>query len=118
MCDPMPYDEFIALMNRSYLVVTDSGGIQEEAPALGKPVLVMRANTERQEAINAGNAKLIGTARDSIVSETALLLEDESKYRHMSESLTAFGDGRAAERAVAALAEYFGLEHESQGGHN
>lgn len=118
VCDPMPYDEFIALMNRSYLVVTDSGGIQEEAPALGKPVLVMRANTERQEAINAGNAKLIGTAKDSIVSETALLLEDESKYRHMSESLTAFGDGRAAERAVAVLAEYFGLENQSQGGHN
>lgn len=115
VCDPMPYDEFISLMNRSYFVVTDSGGIQEEAPALGKPVLVMRANTERHEAVSAGNAKLIGTARDSIVSETALLLEDEEQYRGMSESLSAFGDGKAAERAVAALTEYFDLENQNEG---
>lgn len=115
VCDPMPYDEFISLMNRSYFVVTDSGGIQEEAPALGKPVLVMRANTERHEAVSAGNAKLIGTARDSIVSETSLLLEDENRYREMSESLNAFGDGRAAERAVAALTEYFDLENQNEG---
>ena len=114
VCNPMPYDEFISLMNRSYFVVTDSGGIQEEAPALGKPVLVMRANTERHEAVSAGNAKLIGTARDSIVSETALLLEDENQYREMSESLNAFGDGRAAERVVAALTEYFDLENEGR----
>jgi len=114
VCDPMPYDEFISLMNRSYFVVTDSGGIQEEAPALGKPVLVMRANTERHEAVSAGNAKLIGTARDSIVSATALLLEDENQYREMSESLNAFGDGRAAERVVAALTEYFDLENEGR----
>lgn len=115
VCDPMPYDEFISLMNRSYFVVTDSGGIQEEAPALGKPVLVMRANTERHEAVSAGNAKLIGTARDSIVAETALLLEDENQYREMSESLNAFGDGRAAERVVAALTEYFDLENQNEG---
>lgn len=115
VCDPMPYDEFILLMNRSYFVVTDSGGIQEEAPALGKPVLVMRANTERHEAVSAGNAKLIGTARDSIVSETALLLEDEEQYREMSEFLNAFGDGKAAERAVAALSEYFDLENQNEG---
>ncbi|WP_246874876.1 UDP-N-acetylglucosamine 2-epimerase (non-hydrolyzing) [Corynebacterium sp. Marseille-P3884] len=115
VCDPMPYDEFISLMNRSYFVVTDSGGIQEEAPALGKPVLVMRANTERHEAVSAGNAKLIGTARDGIVSETALLLEDENQYREMSESLNAFGDGRAAERVVAALTEYFDLENQNEG---
>ena len=115
VCDPMPYDEFISLMNRSYFVVTDSGGIQEEAPALGKPVLVMRANTERHEAVSAGNAKLIGTARDSIVSETSLLLEDENRYRDMSESLSAFGDGKAAERAVEALTEYFDLENQNEG---
>lgn len=114
VCDPMPYDEFISLMNRSYFVVTDSGGIQEEAPALGKPVLVMRANTERHEAVSAGNAKLIGTARDSIVSETSLLLEDENRYRDMSESLSAFGDGKAAERAVEALTEYFDLENQNE----
>ena len=115
VCDPMPYDEFISLMNLSYFVVTDSGGIQEEAPALGEPVLVMRANTERHEAVSAGNAKLIGTARDSIVSETALLLEDEEQYDEISESLNDFGDGRAAEHAVAALTEYFDLENQNEG---
>jgi UDP-N-acetylglucosamine 2-epimerase (non-hydrolysing) len=97
---PMPYHEFVALMQRSHLILTDSGGIQEEAPGLGKPVLVMRETTERQEAVEAGTARLVGTSRELIVTETLLLLDDESAYRTMSGARNPFGDGHASERIV------------------
>ena len=97
---PLPYLEFVALMKRSHLILTDSGGIQEEAPSLGKPVLVMRDTTERQEAIEAGTARLVGTARERIVQGTLRLLDDPAAYRAMSSAANPFGDGRAAERIV------------------
>lgn len=103
--DPLPYDQFTALMNRSYLVLTDSGGVQEEAPSLGKPVLVMRDNTERPEAVVAGTVKLVGTNRALIVAETSSLLDKEAAYESMANAVNPYGDGKAAERAVAAIAE-------------
>ena len=103
--DPLPYDQFTALMNRSYLVLTDSGGVQEEAPSLGKPVLVMRDNTERPEAVVAGTVKLVGTNRKLIVAEATNLLEQEAAYNSMANAVNPYGDGRASARAVAAIAE-------------
>jgi UDP-N-acetylglucosamine 2-epimerase (non-hydrolysing) len=97
---PLPYLEFVALMKRSQLILTDSGGIQEEAPSLGKPVLVMRDTTERQEAIEAGTACLVGTAHERIVQGTLRLLDDPAAYRAMASAANPFGDGRAAERIV------------------
>ncbi len=97
---PLPYLEFVALMKRSHLILTDSGGIQEEAPSLGKPVLVMRDTTERQEAIEAGTACLVGTARERIVEGTLRLLDDPAAYRAMANAANPFGDGKAAERIV------------------
>jgi UDP-N-acetylglucosamine 2-epimerase (non-hydrolysing) len=96
--EPLPYPEFVALMNRSYLILTDSGGIQEEAPGLGKPVLVMRETTERQEAIEAGTARLVGTSRAKIIGETLRLLDDYEFYQSMAQAKNPFGDGNAAER--------------------
>jgi UDP-N-acetylglucosamine 2-epimerase (non-hydrolysing) len=103
---PMPYHEFVALMKRSHLILTDSGGIQEEAPGLGKPVLVMRETTERQEAIEAGTACLVGTSRELIVRETLRLLDDTDAYRAMSGARNPFGDGKAAERIVQHCCDY------------
>jgi UDP-N-acetylglucosamine 2-epimerase (non-hydrolysing) len=97
---PLPYLEFVALMKRSYLILTDSGGIQEEAPSLGKPVLVMRDTTERQEAIEAGTACLVGTSRERIVQGTVRLLDDPVAYRAMANAANPFGDGTAARRIV------------------
>jgi len=97
---PLPYHEFVALMKRSWLILTDSGGIQEEAPSLAKPVLVMREITERQEAIDAGTARLVGTDRNLIVRETMRLLNDAAAYRAMTSIANPFGDGKAAERVV------------------
>lgn len=107
--DPLPYDEFTKLMKRSTLVLTDSGGVQEEAPSLGKPVLCMRDNTERPEAVLAGTVKLVGTDRQRIVSETKLLLDDQVAYNAMAQATNPYGDGAAAERSVAAIAELLGL---------
>lgn len=107
--DPLPYDQFIALMNRAHLVLTDSGGIQEEAPSLGKPVLVMRENTERPEAVLAGAVKLVGTDRERIFAEAANLLDHEAAYKAMSNAVNPYGDGRAALRAVEAIAELEGI---------
>ena len=90
-------------MNRAYLILTDSGGIQEEAPVLGKPVLVMRNTTERPEAIEAGTARLVGTKRERIVEETERLLKNNEHYQHMASVQSPFGDGRAAERIVEIL---------------
>jgi len=90
-------------MERSYLILTDSGGIQEEAPSLRKPVLVMRETTERPEAVDAGVAKLVGTARESIINSVELLLGDAKEYRRMASHKNPFGDGKASERIVDIL---------------
>ena len=90
-------------MNRSYLILTDSGGIQEEAPVLGKPVLVMRDTTERPEAVEAGTARLVGTGRERIVEETERPLKSNEHYQRMANVQSPFGDGRAAERIVGIL---------------
>lgn len=107
--DPLPYDQFTALMGRAYLVLTDSGGVQEEAPSLGKPVLVMRENTERPEAVVAGTVKLVGTDRERIVAEASNLLDHEAAYGAMANAVNPYGDGKAAVRAVAAIAELTGV---------
>jgi len=107
---PLPYLEFVALMKRAHLILTDSGGIQEEAPSLGKPVLVMRDTTERQEAIEAGTACLVGTSRERIVQGTLRLLDDPAAYRAMASAANPFGDGRASERIVTrCLAHLHGV---------
>ena len=103
--DPLPYDQFTALMSRAYLVLTDSGGVQEEAPSLGKPVLVMRENTERPEAVVAGTVKLVGTDRQRIVAEARNLLDQSAAYEAMANAVNPYGDGKAAARAIAAIAE-------------
>lgn len=103
LLEPLAYEPFVHLMNASYLVLSDSGGIQEEAPALGKPVLVMREETERPEAVEAGTARLVGPDRDRIVMETERLLHDLSAYQAMARAVSPFGDGHAAERIVQVL---------------
>lgn len=100
---PLEYPSFVWLLNRSFLVLTDSGGVQEEAPSLGKPVLVMRETTERPEGVSAGNAILVGTDGERIVSETTRLLETPMDYETMGRIRNPYGDGRAAERIVDAL---------------
>jgi len=102
--EPLQYLEFVYLMEKSTVVLTDSGGIQEEAPGLGKPVLVMRNTTERPEALSAGTVKLVGTDHDLIVSEVSLLLEDNEYYDKMSHAVNPYGDGQACRRIADALA--------------
>lgn len=101
--NPLEYLEFVTMMERSTLVLTDSGGIQEEAPGLGKPVLVMRDTTERPEALEARTVRLVGTDKDLIVAETARLLDDADYYRQMQRAVNPYGDGHACERIVDAL---------------
>ncbi|MBI3772788.1 MAG: UDP-N-acetylglucosamine 2-epimerase (non-hydrolyzing) [Gammaproteobacteria bacterium] len=103
LLDPLDYRPFIYLMSRAYLIITDSGGIQEEAPSLGKPVLVVRDATERPEAIEAGTAKLVGTERDFIVAAVEELLNDPSEYSRMARAHNPFGDGKASVRIVDVL---------------
>lgn len=103
LIEPQEYLSFIYLMARSYLVITDSGGVQEEAPSLGKPVLVIRNTTERPEAVEAGTVKLVGTDANRIVMETTRLLTDEDAYLLMSESHNPYGDGKASVRIVQSL---------------
>lgn len=93
-------------MAKSYLILTDSGGVQEEAPSLGKPILVMRDNTERPEAVAAGVAKLVSTDVEQIVNETRDLLIDSSRYRSMSSKMNPYGDGNSSERIVVALKRF------------
>jgi len=100
LIEPLDYSLFVFLMNRAYLILTDSGGIQEEAPSLGKPVLVMRKETERPEAIEAGTAILVDPDSHQIFEETQRLLDDEREYAKMARQVNPFGDGRAAERVV------------------
>lgn len=101
--EPLEYLEFVYLMEKSFLVLTDSGGIQEEAPSLGKPVLVMRDTTERPEAVDAGTVKLVGTDYDLIVGETSRLLDDKAYYDKMSHAVNPYGDGKACSRVVAKM---------------
>lgn len=105
LIEPVDYLPFVYLMNRSYLIITDSGGVQEEAPSLGKPVLVMRDTTERPEAVEAGTVRLVGTDCARIVSEARSLLEDTEAYQRMALAHNPYGDGRAAQRIAAALAK-------------
>lgn len=105
LIDPQDYLPFVWLMNRSFIIITDSGGVQEESPSLGKPVLVMRDTTERPEAVTAGTVKLVGTDRQRIVTETMQLLDDETEYKQMSLAHNPYGDGNAAARIVSFLEE-------------
>ena len=105
--EPLEYLSFVYLMEKSTIVLTDSGGIQEEAPGLGKPVLVMRDTTERPEALDAGTVKLVGTNYDKIVLEVSSLLEDKKYYEAMSKAINPYGDGRACERIVETMKRFF-----------
>lgn len=100
LIDPLQYESFIYMMNKSYFIITDSGGVQEEAPSLGKPVLVMRDTTERPEAVEAGTVKLVGTNKETIIKEAQKLLDDHNEYNKMSKAHNPYGDGKACERIV------------------
>jgi len=104
--EPMNYSEFVFLMDRCYLILTDSGGIQEEAPSLDKPVLVMRNATERPEAVKAGTALLVGTDTKAIVDEAERLLNDDVAYSAMASVKNPYGDGKAASRIVKILVDH------------
>jgi UDP-N-acetylglucosamine 2-epimerase (non-hydrolysing) len=107
--EPLAYGEFTRLLSRAHIVLTDSGGVQEEAPSLGKPVLVMRDNTERPEALEAGTVKLIGTDEERIVAEVTGLLHDSAHFAAMANAVNPYGDGKAAARTVAAIEELLGV---------
>ncbi|UPT77175.1 UDP-N-acetylglucosamine 2-epimerase (non-hydrolyzing) [Sulfurovum sp. XGS-02] len=100
LIEPLQYESFIYMMNHSYFIITDSGGVQEEAPSLGKPVLVMRDTTERPEAVEAGTVKLVGTNKETIITEAQKLLDDEDAYNTMAKAHNPYGDGKACERIV------------------
>lgn len=112
LIEPLDYEPFANLMARVDIVLTDSGGIQEEAPALGKPVLVLRDTTERPEAVSAGTVKLIGTAYEDVLRETNLLLDDATHYRSMAEAVNPYGDGEACARIVNRILKEFGFDVE------
>jgi UDP-N-acetylglucosamine 2-epimerase (non-hydrolysing) len=105
LCEPLDYAPFVAAMKRAYLILTDSGGVQEEAPALGKPVLVLREETERPEAVEEGVVKLVGSDYDRIVAEAQRLLDDEAAYKAMARGVSPYGDGHASERIARLLQE-------------
>jgi UDP-N-acetylglucosamine 2-epimerase (non-hydrolysing) len=106
---PLVYEQFVAVMRKAFLVLTDSGGIQEEAPTLGKPVLVLRDTTERPEAVAAGTVRLIGTARERVYAETRALLSDHKAYQRMAEAQNPYGDGKAAQRITEYLLWKYGF---------
>ena len=103
LIEPVDYRAFVHLMDRAHLIITDSGGIQEEAPSLGKPVLVMRETTERPEAVAAGTVRLVGTDEERIVREAERLLDDADAYAAMARAHNPYGDGQAAGRIVETL---------------
>ena len=109
LIDPLDYEPLANLMHRSHLILTDSGGVQEEAPALGKPVLVLRDTTERPEAVAAGTVKLIGTDKDVVYNEAKLLLTDEAEYKKMAEASNPYGDGKASARIIQAILYHYGI---------
>ncbi|MDD6133161.1 MAG: UDP-N-acetylglucosamine 2-epimerase (non-hydrolyzing) [Selenomonadaceae bacterium] len=112
LIDPLDYEPFANLMSRAHLILTDSGGVQEEAPALGKPVLVLRDTTERPEAVAAGTVKLIGTDRERVYQEAKTLLTDKEEYGRMAESVNPYGDGKASERIIQAILYHYELAGE------
>ena len=105
--EPLQYLEFVYLMEKSTVVLTDSGGIQEEAPGLGKPVLVMRDTTERPEALDSGTVHLVGTNHDLIVSEVSTLLDDQTAYEKMSKAVNPYGDGKTSDKMVKIIKKTF-----------
>ena len=110
LIEPPEYERFVKLMQRACLILSDSGGVQEEAPAFGIPVLVLRETTERPEGVHAGTAKLVGTDYDAILNEATGLLADPAAYGRMAQAVSPYGDGRAAARVRYAVLEYLGLE--------
>ena len=108
LVEPLDYEPFVHLMKASYIILTDSGGVQEEGPSLGKPVLVLREKTERPEAVAAGTVKLVGMDEKLIFDEASRLLTDQAEYAKMSQAVNPYGDGHASERIVGALLHYFG----------
>lgn len=110
LIEPLEYEPFVHLMKRAYIVLTDSGGVQEEAPSLGKPVLVLREKTERPEAVGAGTVKLVGTDEQLIFKEARRLLTDKKAYARMSRAVNPYGDGKAAPRIIQSILYYFGLK--------
>jgi len=109
--EPLGYSDFVRAMNMSSIVLTDSGGVQEEAPSLGKPVLVMRETSERPEAITAGTVRLVGTDETAIFDSVSTLLTDKGAYDAMAHAVNPYGDGHASERCVQAIEHYFGFTH-------
>ncbi len=107
LCEPLDYAPFVAAMKHAYFIISDSGGVQEEAPALGKPVLVLRKETERPEAVEQGVVKLVGLDEEHIVPEVQRLLDDESAYKEIARGISPYGDGYAAARIVNVLREHF-----------
>ena len=107
--EPMDYEPFVHLMKASYFILSDSGGVQEEAPSLGRPVLVLREKTERPEAISAGTVKLIGITEERVFEEAEKLLSDRAEYERMSRAVNPYGDGHASERVTQAILNYFGF---------
>jgi UDP-N-acetylglucosamine 2-epimerase (non-hydrolysing) len=108
LIQPVDYVEFVHLMARAHLILTDSGGVQEEAPSLGKPVLVLRDTTERPEGVEAGTAVVVGTDRERIVATAGKLLSSREAYERMATAVSPYGDGHASERIVAALERRYG----------
>lgn len=115
LLEPLDYEPFANLLDRACLVLTDSGGLQEEAPSLGKPVLVLRENTERPEAVLAGTVRLVGRDREKIYKETERLLTDTQFYQQMAQAINPYGDGRASLRIIAALMHYWGFTKDKPG---
>jgi len=113
LLDTLDYDDMVNLMSKSYIILSDSGGIQEEAPSLGKPVLVLRDETERPEAVEAGVAKLIGTNKERVYSEVKAILNNKDKYIKMSKNINPYGDGKASERIVKKILYNFNLIDQS-----
>lgn len=109
LIEPLEYEPFVHLMKASHIILTDSGGVQEEAPSLGKPVLVLREKTERPEAVEAGTVKLVGMDENLIFEETSRLLTDPAEYDRVAHSVNPYGDGHASERIIGALLYYFGI---------
>lgn len=111
LIEPLEYTPFVNLIAKSYLILTDSGGIQEEAPSLGKPVLVLRTETERPEAVEAGTVKMVGVIKEDIVREANRLIRDEDEYGFMANAVNPYGDGKASKYIVDGVIEYYKLNN-------
>ena len=110
LIEPQDYLPFVYLMSKAHIIVTDSGGVQEEAPSLGKPVLVMRDTTERPEAVAAGTVKLVGTDKNRIIAEVKNLLTNQADYQTMSRAHNPYGDGKACERIISKIKQHFNVQ--------